>query len=82
MHPLVKQLALTVASHHVRRRLPRFVPVLGAAFAAYAIIQRIRAKGWGRGSLDAALDLTPIVGQVKAVYELFAGDVIAPARAH
>jgi hypothetical protein len=61
-----------------RRRLVRAVPVLGVAFAAFHAAQKIREKGYVRGAIDVALDLTPVVGRAKAVYEFFRGDIIGP----
>jgi len=66
----------------VRRRLVRTIPVLGTLFAALHVVHKIRVKGARRGGIDAALDLTPVVGRIKAAYELFRGDVIAPKRRH
>jgi hypothetical protein len=82
MNAIFDQLARSLAARHVRRRLARAIPALGLALVAYSVVQRVRAKGLRRGGLDTLLDLTPVVGQVKAVYELFAGDIITPARAH
>jgi hypothetical protein len=61
-----------------KRRLARAVPVVGVAFAAFHAAQKIRAKGYVRGSIDVALDLTPVVGRAKAIYEFFRGDIIGP----
>jgi hypothetical protein len=82
MNATFQHFTRSLASRHVRRRLGRAIPALGLALVAYSLVQRVRAKGLRRGGLDALLDLTPVVGQVKAVYELFAGDIITPARAH
>lgn len=70
--------ALTRAA---RRRLTRALPVVGIAFAAFHAAQKIRTKGYARGALDVALDLTPVVGRAKAIYEYFRGDIIAPELA-
>jgi len=67
--------ALTRAA---RRRLARAVPVVGVAFAVFHAAQKIRAKGHVRGAIDVALDLTPVVGRAKAIYEFFRGDIIGP----
>jgi hypothetical protein len=75
-------LTRSLASRHVARRVSRAIPVLGLALVAYSVVHRMRAKGLRRGGLDALLDLTPVVGQIKAAYELFASDIIKPARAH
>lgn len=62
-----------------QRRLIRAVPVVGMVVSALWIVRRIRQKGVARGALDVALDVTPVVGRIKAVYEAFFGDVIQPA---
>ena len=82
MKAIIEQIIRFLATHQVRRRLMRAVPVLGFALAAYSVVQRVRTKGVRRGGLDALLDLTPVVGRIKAVYETFAGDIITPAHAH
>lgn len=79
---IVDTLLRTLASRQARRRLTRVVPALGLALTAFAVVQRVRAKGVRRGGLDALLDLTPLVGPIKAVYEMFAGDIITAKRAH
>jgi hypothetical protein len=60
------------------RRLLKAVPILGVGIAAYAGYANVRRKGWVRGGVDTALDLTPVVGRVKALYEFFRGDLIVP----
>lgn len=74
----LQMLAKKATGKLVRRRLARAIPILGVGFAALHAGQKVRDKGWARGGADAALDLTPYVGRVKAVYELFRGDIIAP----
>ena len=64
-----------------KRGLVKAVPVVGTAFAASGVANRIREKGWVRGGIDAALDLTPVVGRAKALYEFFRGDLIDPPGA-
>jgi hypothetical protein len=67
-----------VLTRAARRRLARAVPVVGVGFAALHAAQTIRAKGRVRGAIDVALDLTPVVGRAKAIYEFFRGDIIGP----
>jgi hypothetical protein len=67
-----------VLTRAAKRRLARAVPVVGVAFAAFHAAQKIRTKGYVRGSIDVALDLTPVVGRAKAIYEFFRGDIIGP----
>lgn len=63
-----------------RRRLVRLIPVVGVVFAAVHVRRTVRAKGPMHGSVDAALDLLPIVGPIKAVAELLVGDLIGPRK--
>lgn len=76
---LAGRLAKKVAVFGVTRRLLRSVPLLGPSLAAYAGYSNVKRKGWVRGGVDTALDLTPVVGSVKAVVELFRGELIEPA---
>ena len=69
MNAIFEHFTCSLATRHVRRRLARVIPALGLALVAYSVVQRVRAKGLRRGGLDALLDLTPVVGQVKAVYD-------------
>jgi hypothetical protein len=61
-----------------KRRLARAVPIVGIAFAVAHAAQKIKTKGYVRGGIDVALDLTPVVGRVKAIYEFFRGDLLGP----
>lgn len=73
-----KELAKQAAVRGAKWKLARAIPVLGIVFSAFFVVQKIRAKGARRGGVDAALDLTPVVGRLKAVYEFFRGDIISP----
>jgi hypothetical protein len=73
------EVAVGAARSAARKRLLRAVPVLGLLLSAALVAHKVRAKGWTRGGIDAALDLTPVVGRLKAVYEwLTGGDLISP----
>ena len=75
-----RSVAKNVATRAVIWKLARAMPVLGIVVSAFYLARRIRTKGAMRGSVDTALDMTPFVGRLKAIYELFAGDVIPPKR--
>ena len=75
-----RELARDVAVRGAKWKLARAIPVLGIVFSALFVVQKIRTKGARRGGLDAALDMTPVVGRLKAVYEFFRGDIIRPPR--
>jgi hypothetical protein len=53
------------ASRRATRKLTRAIPWLGAVVALMTLGAAIRRKGWVGGSLDTALDFTPIVGTMK-----------------
>ncbi len=55
------------------RKLTRAIPWLGAAIALVTLGGAIRRKGWFGGSLDTALDFTPVVGTLKNVAEVGRG---------
>ena len=61
------------ATRRVTRRLTRAVPWLGAVIALITIGGTIRRKGWLGGTLDTALDFTPVVGTLKNVAEVGRG---------
>ena len=60
----------------VAKRLVKPIPVVGTAFAVGMAAHEIRKKGLMNGALHVGLDVTPVVGTVKAVVELFTGDLI------
>lgn len=61
------------ATRHATRRLTRAVPWLGAAVALLTIGIAVRRKGWFGGTLDTALDFTPVVGTLKNMAEVGRG---------
>ena len=74
------------ASRKATRRLTRAIPWLGAAIALATLGSAIRRKGLFGGSLDTALDFTPVVGSIKNLAEAGRGrDFIkdrAPRTSH
>ena len=58
------------------RRLVKPIPVIGTAVAVGFAGHEIRKKGWRNGLIHIGLDLTPVVGTVKNVIEIFTGDLI------
>ena len=54
-------------------KLTRAIRWLGAAIALLTLGGAIRRKGWFGGSLDTALDFTPLVGTLKNVAEVGRG---------
>lgn len=58
------------------RRLIKPIPVIGTAVALGFAGYEIRRKGWRNGLIHVGLDITPVVGTVKDVVEIFTGDLI------
>jgi hypothetical protein len=58
------------------RRLIKPIPILGTAVVLGFAGNDIRKKGWRNGLIHVGLDLTPVIGTVKDVIELFTGDLI------
>ena len=61
------------ATRRATRKLTRAVPWLGAVVALLTLGAAIRRKGWVGGTLDTALDFTPVVGTVKNMCEVGRG---------
>lgn len=74
----MRELMATWAARGAGKRLARAIPFFGIIVAAFYARKKVKAKGFARGGLDTALDFTPVVGRMKAVYEFFRGDIIAP----
>jgi hypothetical protein len=58
------------------RRLIKPIPIVGTAVALGFAGYEIRKKGWRNGLIHVGLDVTPVVGTIKDVIELFTGDLI------
>jgi len=58
------------------RRLIKPIPIIGTAVALGLAGREIRKKGWRNGIIHVGLDVTPVIGTVKDVIELFTGDLI------
>ncbi len=71
-------IARRLSSRAARRKLVRAMPVVGTAIIALEARGRIREKGATRGAIDIALDLAPVIGTAKAIYEALYGDLIRP----
>ncbi len=61
------------ATRKATRRLTRAVPWFGAIIALLTLGAAIRRKGVFGGTLDTALDFTPLVGTVKNLAEVGRG---------
>jgi hypothetical protein len=58
------------------RRLVKPIPIIGTAVVLGFAGNEIRKKGWRNGLIHVGLDLTPVVGTVKDLIEIFTGDLI------
>ncbi|MDQ4121828.1 MAG: hypothetical protein M3209_10330 [Acidobacteriota bacterium] len=58
------------------KRVIKPLPVVGTALAIGLVGYSIKKKGWIRGVVHSALDVTPVVGTAKNVVEFFTGDLI------
>jgi hypothetical protein len=58
------------------RRILKPIPIVGTAVVLGFAGNDIRKKGWRNGLIHVGLDLTPVIGTVKDVIEIFTGDLI------
>lgn len=58
------------------KRVLKTIPFVGAGVALGLAGYEIKKKGWRNGIVHVGLDVTPFVGTVKSVVELFTGDLI------
>ena len=61
------------ATRRITRKLTRAIPWLGAVIALATLGSAIRKKGLFGGTLDTALDFTPVVGTLKNLAEVGRG---------
>ena len=61
------------ATRRATKKLTRAVPYVGAIVAILTLGSAIRRKGWFGGTLDTALDFTPVVGTLKNFAEVGRG---------
>jgi hypothetical protein len=58
------------------KRLIKPIPVIGTAVALGLAAHEVKKKGLRNGALHVGLDITPVVGTVKGIVEIFTGDLI------
>jgi len=68
--------AARAGGFRLARRLIKPIPIVGTAVALGFAGYEIRRKGWRNGLIHVGLDVTPFVGTVKDVIEIFTGDLI------
>ena len=61
------------ARRRATRRLSRALPWVGGVVAVATLGGAIKRKGWFGGTLDTALDFTPVVGTLKNLAEVRRG---------
>ena len=61
------------AQRRMTKRMIRAVPFVGALIALVTLGVAIRRKGVIRGSVDTALDFTPVVSTIKNAAEIVRG---------
>ncbi len=61
------------ATRRATRKLTRALPWVGTVIALLTLGAAIKRKGFFGGSLDTALDFTPVVGTLKNVAEVGRG---------
>ncbi|HEX8071964.1 MAG TPA: hypothetical protein VF546_18595 [Pyrinomonadaceae bacterium] len=74
--PSLTRRAARAGGWKLAKRLIKPIPFVGAAVVLGLAGYEIRKKGLRNGLIHVGLDLTPIVGTVKDVVELFTGDLI------
>ena len=74
--------AIRYGQRRLTKKLVRAVPWVGGLVAIATIGVAMRRKGMLRGSLDTALDFTPVVGTMKNLAEIVRGRDFFPDRAY
>jgi hypothetical protein len=72
----LKRRIIRAGGWSVTKRLIKPIPVVGSVFAFGLAGYEIRRKGLIPGAVHVGLDVTPFVGTLKGVIELFTGDLI------
>jgi hypothetical protein len=76
----IRTRAMRYGQRRITRKLFRAVPFLGAVVAVATVAAVARRKGLVRGTVDTALDFTPLVGAVKNALEILRGRDFFPDR--
>jgi hypothetical protein len=64
----------------IAKKVAKAVPGLGTAISILSWTSDVEAKGLGYGTLNTTIDMIPVVGTVKGIIEIFAGDFISDKR--
>jgi len=57
-------------------KVARPIPILGQVAALACAKETLNQKGAKAGAVDIALDLFPVVGRIKGLFELFSDDIV------
>jgi hypothetical protein len=76
MTPKPKKGIVKRGAWEITKKLLKAIPIIGPVFTVGFAGRDIHKKGLGPGAAHVALDLTPVVGTVKNVLEIFTGDII------
>jgi hypothetical protein len=57
-------------------RISKVLPLVGIVFVLAASAEMWRRKGYVLGTLDILLDLLPVICIIKALVEIYTGDLI------
>lgn len=68
--------AVRAGGWYATKKILKRIPVIGSVVAIGLAAHEIKKKGLVNGAVHVALDVTPIVGTVKGVVEIFTGDLI------
>lgn len=74
--PTLTRRVARVGGWKLAKRLLKPIPFVGTAVALGLAGYEIRRKGLRNGIIHVGLDVTPVVGTVKDVIEIFTGDLI------
>lgn len=72
----LKRRVARAAGWRLAKRLIKPIPVVGTAVVVGLAAHEVKKKGLKNGALHVGLDLVPVVGTVKALTEIFTGDLI------
>ena len=76
MTPKPKKGIVKRGAWEITKKLLKAIPIIGPVFTVGFAGRDIHKKGLVPGAAHVALDLTPVVGTVKNVLEIFTGDII------
>lgn len=74
--PKPKKGVIRRGAWEVTKKLLKAIPIIGPVFTVGFAGNDIRKKGIIPGGVHVGLDVTPVVGTVKNVVEIFTGDLI------